>query len=65
MKTSELLRDAAARRPHVFFYERKTSEEKNIVDAYLDTTDRKKWLGFYDYLLFVLLVAEDIADIGS
>lgn len=63
MKTSELLQDAALHRPQVFFYQRKTSEERNIVDAYLDMTDRLRWLGYYDYLMFVLLVAEDIADV--
>lgn len=60
MKPSEYLRDCVLFTPQVFFYKRKYSQAKNIADMYLTDSDAARWLTFYDYLMFVLMCAEDL-----
>jgi len=45
-----------------FWYAQRYTEQKNIVDMYLDASDDTRFIGYYDYLTFVLLCAEDLAD---
>ena len=33
---------------------------KNIADMYLTDSDAARWLFYYDYLMFVLMCAEDL-----
>lgn len=60
MKPSEYLRDCVLFTPQVFFYKRRYSQAKNIADMCLTDEDAHRWLIFHDYLMFVLMCAEDL-----
>lgn len=62
MKPSEYLRNCALFTPQVFFYQRKYSQAKNIADMYLTDSDATRCLIYHDYLMFVLMCAEDLAN---
>lgn len=62
MMPSEYLRECVIYKPEVFFDAKKYHQAKNIVDMYLTDADASRCLIFHDYLMFVLICAEDLAD---